>query len=395
MSDRRARLSIGQARAIALRAQGFGNGAQAGAAQAPGAAAVRGLIRRLGALQIDSVNVLVRSHYLPAFSRMGAYDRALLDGVAYGKPRRVFEYWGHEASYLPIELFPFMRWRMEQARAGKGMWANVARVGREERALIQRIRAAFEERGPLGASDFTGAKNRESWWGWSDTKRAVEFLYWCGELTPVGRRTSFERTYDLTQRVIPAPLLESRVTEEEAFAHLVDRAARAFGISTEADLRDYFRLPLLAARTAVAALAERGTLLRVGVEGWKAQAYLHRDARIPRAIDATALVSPFDSLVWNRERTHRLFNFHYRIEIYTPAHKRVHGYYVLPYLLDGRLSARVDLKADRANSALLVQAVHYEPGRPKRTVLPRLREDLAAMAEWLALERITLPRSSR
>jgi uncharacterized protein YcaQ len=254
------------------------------------------------------------------------------------------------------------------------------------------VRSAFRERGPLSASDFEDAKSTGSWWGWTDTKRAVEFLFWCGEITPVKRRSSFERLYDLTERVVPRSILETHVGEEEAYRKLVAIAARAFGVATERDLRDYFRLPLTAARRAVAELAEGGALIPVRVEGWKQQAYLDPASRRARRIETSALLSPFDSLVWNRERTKRLFNFHYRIEIYTPAHKRIHGYYVLPYLIDDRLVARVDMKSDRRASALLVHAVHYEPGVDRRTVRGRLREDLSAMAEWLELEAVKMPR---
>ncbi len=379
--------SAAQARRIALAAQGFGRSAP----ERIGVGRVRALIGDLGALQVDSVNVLVRSQYLPTFSRLGAYDRTLLDRAVYGRPRRIFEYWGHEASYLPIDAFPLFRWRMEQSRKGIGVWTSVARVGRERKDLIRRVRAAFEERGPLAASDFSDAKSLGSWWGWTDTRRAVEFLFWTGEITPAKRRTSFERLYDLTERIIPQDVLQARVGEEEAQRELVLRAARAFGIATEADLRDYFRLPVLGARRAVNDLVESQALIPVKVEGWKQQAYLYSQARVPRKVQGAALLSPFDSLVWNRQRTHRLFDFHYRIEIYTPAHKRVHGYYVLPYLLDDRLVARVDLKSDRAGGALLVHAIHYEPGIDRRDVRSRLGESLKQMAAWLNLDRVKLP----
>lgn len=378
-------LSIAQARRIALAAQGFGKPHPPRVTPAT----LRRTIDALGALQIDSVNVLVRSHYLPAFSRLGAYDRALLERVAYGKPRRVFEYWGHEASLLPLSLYPLFRWRMERAREGRGVWKNVARIGKERRDLIERVRDAIAQRGPLAASDFEEPKTGRSWWGWTDTKRAIEFLFWCGEVVTVTRRSSFERVYDLAERVIPRELRNREVAEEEAHRELVAIASRAFGVATESDLRDYFRLPLAGARSAVAQLVESGDLIPVRVEGWKQQAYLHPEARKPRSIDGSALLSPFDSLVWNRERTKRLFDFHYRIEIYTPAHKRVHGYYVLPYLLDEALVARVDLKADRGAGRLMVHAVHYEPGIDRRAVDAHLAEDLEAMAFWLGLERGT------
>jgi len=394
MTARRTSISRNQARRIALAAQRFGVPEPAGVS----AGHLRRLIAHLGAIQIDSVNVLVRSHYLPAFSRLGAYDRALLERVAYKRPRRVFEYWGHEASYLPVEIFPLMRWRMERSRKGEGVWQGVARVGRERRDLVARVREAIAERGPLSASDFEELRTKragaraQGWWSWDDTKRAVEYLFWCGEITPLERRSSFERIYDLTERVIPGEVYNARVTEERAYQELMEIAARALGVAVEADLRDYFRLPLAPAKRAVAQLVEGGRLLPVSVEGWKQQAYLHADARAARRIEASALISPFDSLVWNRERTKRLFDFHYRIEIYTPSHKRVHGYYVLPYLLDEALAARVDLKSDRAGSALLVHAIHYEPRVDRRAVRARLIEDLEKMARWLGLECIKVPR---
>lgn len=392
MTARRTSLSRAQARRIALAAQRFGIARPA----AVSAGHLRRLIEQLGAIQIDSVNVLVRSHYLPAFSRLGSYDRALLERIAYHKPRRVFEYWGHEASFLPIESFPLLRWRMDRASNGQGMWSNVARVGREKRDLVARVRETISERGAMSASDFETQEirrpGRGGWWSWNDTKRAVEYLFWCGELTTLKRRSSFERIYDLTERVVPADVLARRVKEEEQYAALVEIAARAFGIAVERDLRDYFRLPVAAAHAAVQQLVERERLLPVTVEGWKQQAYLYADSRVPRTFETSALLSPFDSLVWNRERTKRLFDFHYRIEIYTPSHKRVHGYYVLPYLLDDALVARVDLKADRGSGTLLVHAIHYEPGVDRRAVRARLNDDLRAMAEWLGLERVRAPR---
>lgn len=382
-------LSALEARRIALGAQLF-------TARRPAnvtAGAIRQLIARLGVVQIDSVNVLVRSHFLPAFSRLGPYDRALLQGIKYGKSRRLFEYWAHEASLLPVELYPLLRWRMERARNGRGTWKHVAQVGREERELVRRVRAAFEERGALAASDFEEKRTGESWWGWTDTKRALEYLFWSGELTARTRRTSFERVYDLTERVLPADVLNAKAVDEaQAQRELMLIAARGLGIATESDLRDYYRLDTADSKARVAELVEAQALHPVRVRGWKQQAYLYAQARQPRKIEASALLSPFDSLVWNRERTKRLFDFHYRIEIYTPAHKRVHGYYVLPYLLGDRLVARVDLKADRQASRLLVHAWHFEPGVDRKAVTAQLREDLHALANWLDLDSVRFPK---
>jgi uncharacterized protein YcaQ len=385
----KATLSLAEARRVVLAAQGF---AGARPATVTGSR-VLAMVRALGVVQIDSVNVLVRSHYLPAFSRLGVYDRALLDRLVYRAPRRLFEYWGHEASLVPIEMRPLLRWRMRRAREGRGMWKNVARVGREQRDLVARVREAIAAGGPMSASDFADGKSTGSWWGWTDTKRAVEFLFWSGEIMAVERRTSFERSYDLTERVLPSLLREEpEQAEDAAQRELVMIAARACGVATEADLRDYFRLDAADAKARLAELIEDGRLEAVRVEGWKAQAYLHPAARLPRRVDASALLSPFDSLVWNRERTKRLFDFHYRIEIYTPAHKRIHGYYVLPYLVAEQLAARVDLKADRAAGVLRVHAIHLEPGVDRRAVRSRLREDLEQMAAWLSLDRVALPR---
>lgn len=347
------------------------------------------MIRRLGAIQIDSVNVLVRSHYLPAFSRLGHYDPALLDAAAYRKPRAVFEYWGHAASFLPIESYPFVRWRMERARSGIGTWGQVSRILQQRPEFVETVRREIEERGPLAASDFEGQRGAGGWWGWSDTKSALEALFWTGAVTTAFRRRSFERVYDLAERVIPRRVLDAPApSEADAQRELIAIAAAANGIATEYDLRDYFRLSPKDARARIAELVDAGRLIPVEVEGWKQPAYLGAP-RVPRKIESDALLSPFDSLVWNRPRTQRLFEFDYRIEIYTPSHGRVHGYYVLPYLLGERLVARVDLKADRAASTLRVHAAHYERGVARGAVRERLRERLAALGAWLGLERVS------
>ena len=377
-------ISASQARRVAVEAQGFFKTPIANTTRA-----LLPMVRRLGTVQIDSVNVLIRSHYLPLFSRIGAYDRGALERLAYKRPRRLFEYWAHEASLVPIETYPLLRWRMERAKDGRGTWGSVSRVGLEERALVQRVRKAFESNGELSASDFDDGKGRGDWWGWTDTKRAVEYLFWSGELAVVKRKTSFERVYDLAQRVLPPDLLNApQLPEADQQRELVRIAARAFGIATEPDLRDFFRLDLVDSKKRVAELVEAGELRPVTVEGWKQQAYLAPGQTFPRKVEGSALLSPFDSLVWNRARTHRLFDFHYRIEIYTPAHKRIHGYYVLPYLLNDALVARVDLKSDRSDGALRVVAIHFEPGVKRREVRARLRDDLRKLADWLGLERV-------
>jgi len=380
-------LSAREARALVLAAQGL-------AAPRPAAVdrrALRGLVDRLGVVQIDSVNVLVRSHYLPAFSRLGAYDRAQLDALAHATPRALFEYWGHEASLLPVAMHPLLRWRM--ARAHEDAWGHVSRM-RKRTAFVRDVLAIVRERGPIGAGDIElGKRRRAGWWEWSDAKRAIEWLFWSGQVT-TARRRGFERLYDLPERVLPARVLAARTPDEtDAQRSLVARAARALGIATEADLADYYRLSRASARTAIAALVEAGELVPAKVEGWPKGAFRHRDASAP-AIDAqrAALLSPFDSLIWWRERTERLFGMKYRIEIYTPQPKRVHGYYVLPFLLGDRLVARVDLKADRAASALRVQAAHAEPGVQPPRVARALAGELARMASWLGLERVEIVR---
>jgi uncharacterized protein YcaQ len=380
-------LSAAQARRIAIAAQGFTS-----KVRAPGTRQLLGAIRDLGAIQIDSVNVLVRTQYLPLFSRFGPYDRTLFERLAYRAPRKLLEYWAHEASFVPMERYPLFRWRMSRAAKGKGVWRNVARVGLERKDLVKRVLREFEQNGAMAASQFPEGKGTEKWWGWNDTKRAVEYLFWSGRLAVVKRLSSFERMYDLAERVIPAETLNAPpISDADAQRGLVEIAARALGVATEADLRDYFRLDVEDARKRVQDLIDGGVLRAVRVDGWKQQAYLHSGIRIPRRIAASALLSPFDSLVWNRARTNRVFNFHYRIEIYTPAHKRIHGYYVLPYLLDDELVARVDLKSDRQSKTLRVQAVHYEPAVDTREVRSRLDGDLRELAAWLGLERVVRP----
>ncbi len=377
-------LSIAAARRIALAAQGLAKPRPAGPI---GGRQLLKLLDRLHLHQIDSVNVLSRAHYLPAFSRLGAYPRDVLDGLAWGKRPRLFEYWAHEASLLPLDLHPLMRWKMARAERGEVGWKSMQAFRVERRAEADATLARIVADGPLAASDFE-AKGNGGWWGWSSAKAALEWLFLTGRITTATRRNSFERVYDLTERVIPARIL-SLPTPSGADAHraLIERASRAHGIGTARDLRDYFRLSPADAAPRIAELVEAGALLPVHVKGWRDTAYLHRDAKRPRRAEGRALLVPFDPLVWERARTERLFDFRYRIEIYTPAEKRVHGYYVLPFLLRDRIVARVDLKADRAGSALLVQSAHAEPDAPADTA-EELAAELRLMADWLGLERI-------
>ncbi|WP_206240172.1 winged helix-turn-helix domain-containing protein [Novosphingobium terrae] len=376
-------ISIAQARRIALAAQGFG----ARRPEAVGPNQMTKLLDRIQLHQIDSVNVVSRAHYLPAFSRLGPYDRQDLDRLAWGpRPKRkLFEYWAHEASLLPFDLQPLLRWRMEQADRGDAGWNGMRDFATSRRAEPMALLEKIRQEGPLSVSDFETHKGQSGWWEWSDTKRALEWLFWAGHITTATRRGNFERVYDLPERVIPARILDlSTPSEEDAHRALIERAARAHGIATDKELRDYFRQPPAEARAAILSLAEEGVLLPVSVPGWR-HAWLHRDARRPRRIEVQALLVPFDPLIWERDRVERLFGFRYRIEIYVPAEKREYGYYVLPFLLGDRLVARVDLKADRANSRLLVKSAHFEPDAPAES-REQLGIELDSLAGFLGLD---------
>lgn len=388
-----ASLSLAAARRLALRAQGFGSGPCA----AVGAGRLLRLIERLGALQIDSVNALVRSHYLPLFSRLGPYDCALLERAAWGatRHRRLFEYWGHEASLLPLTCYPLLQWRMQRARNGEGIYKSLAQFGREQRPLIRQVLQAVRERGALGAGSLNAGQPRSSaWWGWSAEKHALEWLFAAGEVTVAGRR-GFERLYDLPERVLPAEVLaQPTIPEPEALRRLLLQAARALGVATEKDLRDYFRMSPRDSRLRLAELVEAGELQQLEVEGWAQPGYCAGRPTIPRQVVASALLSPFDSLIWERSRTERLFDFRYRLEIYTPRHKRVHGYYVLPFLHGERLAARLDLRAERGEQRLAVHAVHEEAPALDEAGLAALADNLRALAGWLGLARVQLNCSS-
>ena len=390
MARPRDRFSLAEARRIALAAQGF---AEARPEAAIDARHVRRVIDRIGLLQIDSVNVLVRSHYLPLHARLGGYAPALLDRLSYARRRTLFEYWGHEASLLPVGMQPLFRWRMARAASGETLSKKYRAFVQERRSYIDSILAEIRDRGPLGASELTEAGRATGpWWGWSDGKLALEWLFWAGHVTTSTRR-NFERVYDLTERAIPADILAVPTpSPEDAQRTLLARAAAALGIATEADLLDYFRLRGPDARGRIAELVEAGELRPVAVEGWERSAYLHRGARLPRRIDASALLSPFDSLIWERDRTERLFGFHYRIALYTPAAQRTHGYYVLPFLYGDRLVARVDLKSDRSTGRLLALAAHVEPSVDPAAIAPALRGELRSLADWLGLEEVHVGR---
>jgi len=380
--------SAAEARRIALAAQGFGEARPAGVVDARH---VRRVLDRVGLFQIDSVNVLVRSHYLPLHARLGGYATDLLDRLAYDRKRTLFEYWGHEASLMPLALQPLMRWRMARAARGQGLYSGLARFGAERADYVARVLAEVTDRGPITAGELSdGSRGEGGWWGWSEGKRALEFLFWAGLVT-TARRRHFERIYDLPERVLPAAVLAAPTPPEaDAQRALLRLSSRALGIATERDLRDYFRLPVAETRDRLAELVEAGDLLPVTVAGWDRPAFLDREARVPRRIAAAALLSPFDSLIWERDRTERLFDFHYRLAFYTPAEQRTHGYYVLPFLLGDRLVTRVDLKADRQARRLLVLGAHGEPGMDPAAVAPPLHAELAGLARWLGLDGMTV-----
>lgn len=385
-------LSAAQARRIALAAQGFGRG---GRERPSSWARTTATVATMGLLQLDSVSTLVRSHYLPCFSRIGLYDRATFDRRAFGRRHRpFFEYWAHEASLLPLSLQPLLRWRMARAERLQGIYKGMAAFVRANPDYVAAVEQEIRDRGPLsaGALEDPGARSGP-WWGRPKGKVALEYLFWAGRVTTAGRN-GFTRIYDLTERVLPDDILSAPTPAEAgAVRSLSAIAARALGVATAADIRDYFRLPVDETRAAIAELVETGTLLPVAVKGWRQPAYLHREARIPRRVQARALLSPFDPLVWERGRTARLFGFHYRLEIYTPAPQRRFGYYVLPFLLGDRLVARVDLKAERARETLHVLAAHGEDGSAAGAVAEPLAAELRLMADWLGLPDIkTHPR---
>jgi uncharacterized protein len=386
-------LSLAEVRRLALTSLGFGAKKPARA----GRPHVRATIARLSAIQIDSVNVLARAHYLPTFSRYGPYPTSTLETLAY-EARELFEYWGHAACYLPIDLYPLMRWRMDnQVEA----WS---RLGKSQKTFNEAVYREVAERGPIAAGEISiGGKSTGSWWGWSKGKLAVEYLLAQGRLAVAGRRR-FERLYDLTERVLPSAVLAARPLDPpDAKKALIVRAARAMGVGTAKDIAQYFQIDAWWDRQSVNGrrpqtntqrlfdeLVEDGRLERVGVEGWKQAAYVLPGARIPRSVAARAIVSPFDPILWERKWTKAVFDFDYQIEIYVPPPKRIYGYYVLPFLMGDRFAARVDLKADRPASTLIVHAAYVEPRLDSRLVAVALADELGSIARWLALESIAV-----
>ncbi|MCU1592736.1 MAG: hypothetical protein JWO12_128 [Frankiales bacterium] len=378
-------LSKSQARRIALAAQGFGDPLPKGSVDARH---LRRTIARTQLLQIDSVNVFARAHLMPVFSRVGPWPTALLDDLAFSR-RELFEYWGHEASFLPVALHPLLRWRMQRAENLEEGWGGPLRVFKERPDFVNSLLRRLEDEGPSGAGALREApRGKGSWWGWDDVKRGLEYLFWSGRVTTTRRTNGFERVYDLTERVLPAEVLAIPTpAREDAQRELVRLAARSHGVATTKDLRDYFRLKPAEGEAAVRALVEEGALHPVTVAGWKSQAYLSAGAVMPRWVKRSALLSPFDPLVWERSRTERLWDVDYRIEIYVPAHKRVYGYYCLLFLHEEAIRARVDLKADRRAGVLRVLASWREA---EGDVAPALAAELDKAAAWLGLSAVVV-----
>jgi uncharacterized protein YcaQ len=381
-------LSLPQARRVALAAQGFLDKPHA----APTMRTFQRTLERTGVLQVDSVNVLQRAHFMPLYSRMGPYDVELLRRAAERRPRRIVEYWAHVQAFMPVELWPVMQHRMASYREKRGKWGIVDEKPELEANLIAEVR----DRGASTARSLDDGlpRSKDNWgWNWSETRRVLDYLFTAGELAIAGRNSQFEILYDLPERVIPPEILALPTPSvEEASRELIRRAARSHGVATGPDLRDYYRMPVAETQQAIDDLVEDGELIVVNVEG-RRPSYLHRDARLPRRVNARALLSPFDPVVWERRRTEELFDFRYRIEIYVPAPQRVHGYYVLPFLLRDRVVGRVDLKADRQYDAgagrLVVKAAYAEPGAPADTA-EELAAELRQLAGWLGLASITV-----
>ena len=382
---RRETLRNAEARRIALAAQGFG----VPRLERPVTMRdVQAVASRLAQFQIDSINVVTRAHFMPLFSRLGPYDAALLERAAHQPPRRLFEYWGHAASLIDISLQPLLRFRMQPGF--RDVWTGVERVAQQNADLIPFIREEVAARGPISARELEIAEQRDrsNWgWNWSRVKTVLEWLFYVGEVTSAYRNSQFERVYDLPERVIPSSVLAMPTpSPQDSVTGLVRRAAAALGIAAESSLRDYFRTRRDMTRIAITTLVENGELIPVLVDGsgngpW----YLWHQARVPRRITARALLSPFDSMIFERARLERLFDFIYRIEIYVPGPKRIHGYYVYPFLLGEDFVARVDLKADRSRGVLRVNAAWIEPGYDAFDVATELASELKIMAEWLGL----------
>ena len=380
MAQRLDSLSIADARALALAAQGFDTARPKTKATQRH---VDALISRLGVIQIDSVNVLVRSQELPLFSRLGNHNRNAIPKAT--EQQKIFEYWGHEAAHLPVEIHPLFRWKMEAARLGKAKHWGLTSFYDDNKAFVKRMLKHVEKNGPTTSRELsTRTEKKGTWWDWDEAKVALEYLFLTGQLMSRGRGTDFARIYDTPERVLTPKILNAPTpSEHDARKQLLVRSAIAQGVATASDLADYYRQKPATVKPLITELVEEGELRVVAVDGWTEKAFVHRAAKLPKQMHATALLSPFDSLVWCRPRNERLFDFHYRIEIYTPKEKRKFGYYVLPFMMNGEMVGRVDLKADRANSKLLVHSVHTEKGVKRSTINDALNNELRTMASWL------------
>ena len=385
MAQRLDSLSIADARALALAAQGFDTARPKTKATQRH---VDALISRLGVIQIDSVNVLVRSQELPLFSRLGNHNRNAIPKAT--EQQKLFEYWGHEAAHLPVEIHPLFRWKMEAARLGKAKHWGLTSFYDDNKAFVKRILKHVEKNGPTTSRELsTRTEKKGTWWDWDEAKVALEYLFLTGQLMSRGRGTDFARIYDTPERVLPEDVLNAPTpSEHDARKQLLVRSAIAQGVATASDLADYYRQKPATVKPLITELVEEGELRVVAVDGWTEKAFVHRGAKLPKQLHATALLSPFDSLVWCRPRNERLFNFHYRIEIYTPKEKRKFGYYVLPFMMNGQMVGRVDLKADRANSKLLVHSVHTEKGVKRSSINDALNAELGLIAHWLDLDHV-------
>lgn len=391
-------LSIKQARCVVLHALGFGSARREHVTslnainpnQAPGWRILKKQLHNMGTLQIDAINTIIRSHYMPLYSRVGSYSRESIDKHLFDpsrqKPahRQFFEYWGHECSLMPIELYPELHWRMLDARKHIGMYKQCAAIAKQQPAFVRNIKAALKEGGPALSRELERHSRGPGMWEWSKTKQALEYLFWTGEISTRGR-VGFQRLYDLTERTIPSHTLDAcTLSREDAQAELLFRSVKALGIGTSADIRDYFRLSAKDTQAGLQRLLEEQRIEQIDIEGWDQSAYWVPETRVPRKCAHTCLLTPFDPLVWQRQRLKRLFDFDYRIEIYVPAEQRQYGYYVLPFLHEQRIAGRVDLKADREHDCLQVLGVWWEHDKPD-DVEAALQSELHLLREWLGL----------
>lgn len=395
-------LNARQARMLAIRAQGFrqvdscrndfgdvSKNRVVTESPTPGWRPMKSTLIAMGALQIDAINTVIRSHYTPLYSRLGPYDRTLLDKHLF-KPQKkpgqsaFFEYWGHECSVLPLELYPLFRWRMEDAKKGVGIYKQLQKIANDKPAFVKAVKTQLHEH-PKSCRELGPDRRGSGMWEWSESKQALEYLFATGEVASVGRR-SFQRIYGLVQDVIPNELItQPRIKRVDAQATLLEIAAAALGVATESDLRDYFRLSAVDGKSALNRALSRGGLLPAQVKGWSRPAYVLPNTRVPRQASVSTLLTPFDPLVWNRDRAQRLFGFDYKIEIYVPQEKRRFGYWVMPFLHKDKIVARVDLKADRESSCLIVKGAWTEPHQLASDVAPPLYRELNRLAAWLDL----------